>query len=167
MNYEEIQKVYRLEKNTPTLTEIPKNFFAEAGSLIESLEEKHRDSISRFFGEIIGNRRRKILLHALRTEDEKLPPTNATPDEVEFHTELVGVLARHKSRLLSQKTPQPPQALVEEKKTVSVRILRALPAMAGSGAETFGPFREGDVAELPLESAGILITQGAAEKIGV
>jgi len=166
VNYEEVQRVYRLEKNTPTLTEINDDFFAQSSSLIDSVEERHKESLARFFGEIIGSRRRKILLHALRMEDANTPPTNTTKVEEEFYKDLVAVLTRHKQKLLSTKKPlqepTPKPTPTQEKNTV--RILRALPQIVGPDGETHGPFMEGEVVNLPKQNTEILIKQGAAEK---
>ena len=128
MNYEEVQRIYRLEKNTPGLTEIPPDFFAQAGSLIESVEERHRESLAKFFGEIIGRRRRKIRLHALRMEDADLPPTNSTPLEGEFYRDLAGVLARHKQRFLSQKIEEPAPAVTSLTLAAAPEISKLTPA---------------------------------------
>jgi DNA replication initiation complex subunit (GINS family) len=166
INYGEVQRVYRLEKNTPTLTEVPNDFFAQAAALVDSVEEVHRESLSRFFSEIIANRRRKIILQAIRTEDAGMPPANVTPLESDFYREVVGVIVRHKQTLISQKAVQPPPEVERRpEETERVRVLRALPALVGPSGESLGPFREGDVVELPVENAGILIEKKVAEAV--
>jgi len=45
---------------------------------------------------------------------------------------------------------------------VKVRFLKEIPAIVGADMKTYGPFKEGDIAELPKENAEVLVKQKIA-----
>ena len=66
-----------------------------------------------------------------------------------------------------QETEQPPkeqESLPKEEKK-KIKLLHAIPKFVGRELEIYGPFEDGEIEELPLELANILIDKGKAEEI--
>lgn len=165
VSFADIQSIYRNEKNIPSLQILTKEFYSEAAELIGSLDGEHKTHIQKLVEEITVRRRNKIILHALRTPDETIPPTNILPDEEELFGDVVALIKKHQKRTLSKKPPakkQEPDTPSHE--TVSVKILQAIPEIVGSDSKTYGPFKEDSVVSLPADSARILLDKGFAEE---
>jgi len=165
ITYADIQRIFRNEGNTPTLEEIPGDFYGQVSVLLSQVEPEHRKHISKLAGEIYAKRRNKIMLHALRICDGDRMPANAIPVEKEFYLQAVDLLKNHSNKILSEKLEEKLEELakVEEKK-VKVRILKPMPAIVGSDLNNYGPFKEDDVFELPETNAVLLIKQRLAEE---
>lgn len=153
-----------MEKNSPTLQSISSDFYSQVASLLLS-EEKHRTYLEKLIEEIYGRRKNKIVLHAVRSESLESLPQNVIPLEVELYKDVVELLKKHKKLVLEQK----PQIKKEDKPVegdkITVRIVRAIPAIVGPDLNSYGPFKEDNVVELPVESAKILIERGYAEGV--
>ncbi|MGB9779090.1 MAG: hypothetical protein ACPLW8_06745, partial [Candidatus Bathyarchaeales archaeon] len=55
----------------------------------------------------------------------------------------------------------------KEHKVVVLRFLKDVPAIIGSDMKPYGPFKNEDIASLPVENAKILVKQGLAQKVEV
>lgn len=166
VSFADVQSIYRNEKNMPSLQIIPGDFFVKANALSDSLEGEHKKHLSKLLEEIILRRRNKIVLHALRVSDKVIPPTNIHPEEAEFYSDVTSLVTGYKGKFLGlkplkKKTEAPPPAT----DVVSVRIVKAIPEIVGSDSNSYGPFKEDDVVELPRDNAEILVKKGFAESI--
>ncbi|MFH1402714.1 MAG: hypothetical protein ABIH11_00410 [Candidatus Altiarchaeota archaeon] len=165
MTYSDLERIYRLEKNSTTLQEITEDFFSQAAQLVESPEvAQHRDYIKDILNEVYERRRTKILLHAARTLDKPENPKHATINELELYRRIISMLAEN-HRIIFDHKPMAEKPVDVEKKRV--RLLQAIPVIVGPDAVEYGPFKADDVVELPVESAGILLKQGVAEDVHV
>jgi len=93
LNYNDVQGIYRNEKNAPALQHVGENFYRELQEFLSQLEEEHREYMGKLVDEVIDRRRNKVLMQAMRTADS--PPLNATPEEVKLYGETVRVLERY------------------------------------------------------------------------
>jgi DNA replication initiation complex subunit (GINS family) len=158
ITYADVQRIYRSEGNTPTLEEIPADFYSQIPELLSKVEAEHKSHIIKFLGEIYTKRRNKIMLHALRTGDKNNLPRNATLQERALYTEAVDLLQKHADLLLSASTEQKHETLDKpEERLVKIRMLKPMPSIVGSDLKNYGPLKEDDVLELPESNALILI----------
>ena len=168
LNYNDVQGIYRNEKNAPALQHVSDNFYRELQEFLSQLEEEHREYMGKLVDEIIDRRRNKVLMQAMRTADS--PPLNATPEEVKLYGEVVRVLARYtEGRGQAREEGTVEEERVEVKEQVSgmvkIRILKPIPAIIGVDSKHYGPFEEGQEIEIPRETANILLGKGIAEEV--
>lgn len=165
ITYADVQRIYRTEGNTPTLGEIPEDFYNQIPELLSKVELEHKHHIIKFVGEIYTKRRNKIILHALRICDKDNPPSNITPSEKELYLDAVELIQKHSSSILLnnlKKKHEEPEKREENK--MKVRILKPMPSIMGSDLKSYGPFKEDDVLELPESNALILIKHELAKE---
>jgi len=168
LNYNEVQGIYRNEKNTPALQHVGENFYLELQEFLSHLEEEHRSYIGKLVDEIIDRRRNKVLMQAMRTADS--PPLNATAEEVTLYGEVVRVLARYREGLGQAQVEEAVEPDKEESvermgDMAKIRIIRPIPAIVGVDSKQYGPFEEGQEVEIPRETAEILLGKEIAEEV--
>jgi len=178
LNYNEVQRIYRTEKNTPALQHVGENFYRELQEFLSQLEEEHKSYMNKLIQEIIERRRNKVLMQTMRTDES--PPVNATPEETRLYNEMIELLGRYRENLSRVSVRE--EAVKEETKEsteredgkeiieredgkVKVRILQPLPAIIGADSKHYGPFEEGEEIEIPRETAEILIGKGMVEEV--
>jgi len=59
------------------------------------------------------------------------------------------------------------EAVGEEttKERIKIRLIQPLPAIICTDLQHYGPFKEGDVVEIPRQNAKILIRHGIADEV--
>jgi len=184
ITYSDIQKFYRIEKNSTSLQDIGSNFYSELGGMLEKINEKHRQSLVWFASEIYNRREQKILNRAIGSSQlgnlkENLPE-NLTPEEGEMYSEIASVLLKYRKSMLnfeklnaSKKTER--ESTGEESpdssagnlnlNLIDVEILKPMPSFIGSNLVHYGPFSDGDVISIPRDNAKILIKNEFARGI--
>ncbi|MEM4347838.1 MAG: hypothetical protein QW802_04565 [Candidatus Altiarchaeota archaeon] len=182
ITYADVQRIYRLEKNSTILEKLPDNFYIEVNFLLSQVDSEHKKYIEKIVSEIYEKRKQKILLQAIRGGDV---PVNATSKEKQLYLEILEKIENYRKAIFSdtpevvleEKKEEPKEnenrkeevkELNEEKKNsdlVKVRILAPLPAIAGYNSLSYGPFSENDEVLLPKKIAKILIERGVAVSI--
>jgi len=166
ITYADVQRVYHNESKSPTLSEIPEDFYDQIPVLLSEVGKEHEQHITKFMREIHTKRRNKIMLHALRICDKASPPVNITPKENEFYAAAVDLMQKHSKNTLHLNLEKRPKKLEDvQESLVKVRILKPMPSIVGSDLRNYGPFREDQVLELPETNAIILISKQFAEKL--
>lgn len=180
--YDELYEAWRGEKGAEDIQSLPRDFFAKLAEYIGKLKEEsrmldkrtlrgrllsqERESVLRFTEELIRARYDKIM--RLVSAGGIAPSTFFTEEEVDFYEKVapstesyLGILKNIlQGRLLRVEKKA-------KKKVLVVRVLQEIPSIVGADMKTYGPFKQEDVAALPVENARILIKQGAAEEIEV
>jgi DNA replication initiation complex subunit (GINS family) len=163
--YSDLERIYRLEKNSPTMQSIPEDFYAQALKLSETPEAaEHRENILELLNEIYERRRSKIILHAARTAGNPTEPSNALKKEAELYYNIISIVESNRRMMLEQKTGEDESSEVDVSKK-RIRLLQAIPVIIGVDAAEYGPFRADDIVELPVDNAQILVERGVAEEI--
>ncbi|OYT27303.1 MAG: hypothetical protein B6U97_01985 [Candidatus Altiarchaeales archaeon ex4484_96] len=172
LNYAQLQSIYRSEKNTPSLVHVEGDFYGGVLALVSQLEGEHRDSVERMFKDITLRRRNKVLMQVMRSLDTE--PLNALASEKKLYWALVDVV-REYHNLPSEEKPETQNINKQDKETVDrkpkmkgmlfLRLNKALPSIAGSDGENYGPFDENQEVILPEKTARVLIERGVAEEI--
>ena len=175
LNYGDLQTIYRAEKGSSSLQEIPKDFYVEMGQLLKKLEVGFFEPGKKLAEEIVAIRVGKLMRLASRTGDLE-PPKNMVSAEKETYSKLLSLVADFRQVTLgeekklefespTEEEPEKiePEAPVDDGKA-AVRMLSPMPAIVGSDMLHYGPFAEGDEVRLPRKTAKILIEKGAAEE---
>jgi DNA replication initiation complex subunit (GINS family) len=163
ISYADLERAYRLERVNPTLQKIPESLYDDARRLADNPDAgDYRDIIKEYIGKLHYHRCNKIIHYAGRASPDTKPPDNILPLELALYRRIFEAVADNKAQILQAKLEEPPQIARQE--TVKVRLKSALPAIAGADSREYGPFREDEVVELPMDIASILLERKAAEK---
>jgi DNA replication initiation complex subunit (GINS family) len=138
---------------------------------------QERRNVTRMVKELLRTRYKKILKNV--KGGQKLLPDILINEETEFLTGLLPFAEAYstfarvllqgqtpKSTIKSQLEAKPPTAEPQHKR-VTVRFIKAIPAIMGSDMKTYGPFQPEDVASVPEQNARILVKQGLAQNVEV
>lgn len=90
--------------------------------------------------------------------------TQSTSSEQSVSTASAGVPAAE-TTAPSQSSPAPAPPEPAPPSTVRLRILKSIPAFIGTDYNTYGPYNEGDVVDLPPGVAEILLVRNLAEVV--
>jgi DNA replication initiation complex subunit (GINS family) len=182
LSYDELRRIYRLEKSTSRLVDIDADFYNQLHDFVGAEREKYIKSLSEFslddardfanlkrmVEEIFLFRQKKILSLALvqsrsqSESDEKL-----ALQEEKLLAEVVTRLDEHK-RMLSglfgtqpaSKTGVPDSTGLN---TLRLKILQDVPAFIGTDMKEYGPFTPGVRVELPNAVAKLFMDRKLAE----
>ncbi len=153
-----------------------------------SLLEHEARNVERMLNELLELRYRKILKTVTRLH--KSPIELLTKEEAEMCRSFVGFEETYRQFAENLKqgeqtqipqTPQTPQAaeqvpvvkvLIKPEahvthKRLTLRFVKAIPAIMGADMKSYGPFNPEDVASLPALNAQILVKQGLAVLVDV
>jgi len=167
LTYNEIQRIYRAERRSTTLQKIPENFYSDLSEFLSKIDEENKQNINKLFNEICEMRRNKIVIHALYCADE--PPNNIITVEKPMYDEFSRLISEYNKRILVEIKNSVKESRDvdnrEKENTVKVKITRALQSIIGSDMLSYGPFKGGEIVELPVDTAKILIRQNSATKV--
>lgn len=183
MNYDDLRRIYRLEKNTSKLVRVEKNFFSELKefienerkSYLESLKEgefsKAKDFINlkKLVQEILSLREKKLLNTALiSSRTNEFFDSNLTDEELKTLKKIVQILEEHKAafnQIFSEQKKPEKKTQGKDLNKVSLRILKEVPSFIGIDMKEYGPFSAEQTIELPLKTAELLVERKLAERI--
>lgn len=178
ITYDELRRIYRLEKNTSKLVEVDEDFYESLKDFIEEQKNEYLESINDFSStkardfinlkkvteEIFAIRERKILNKALvhgRTEDpfdEKI-----SLQEKEFFNELMKIIKKHKYHIEEMFKTKEKREKPANLNNVTIRILTDVPAFIGTDMKEHGPFKEGEKTKVPTKIAKLMIDRKIAK----
>jgi DNA replication initiation complex subunit (GINS family) len=163
ISYADLESAFRRERASPILQELPVGFYSEGRQLAANPDlGEHSDAVREHLQKIYLQRVNKIIHAAGRATPDGRPPENMMAEERMLYNRIVEAVAENKAAVLDRQVE-----VVKEKSggTVKVRMKKALPAIAGSDATEYGPFKADDIAELPEDTARMLIEKDVAEEI--
>jgi len=183
ITYQEIYDILRKEKYNEALQELPRDFFKE---LAEYIADKRkllsRESDSALFSDTL-RMTRKQLDNALSVIKELLAIRERKVLNLAFAAAQTGVTKRDTDNLLeherdlfeiSVKKLEENQKLIKKRlegveqgegkdlKNLFIKFKQDIPAFLGPDGQEFGPFKEGEIANLAKEIVDILISDGKA-----
>jgi DNA replication initiation complex subunit (GINS family) len=162
IQYSDLEKAYRTERNAPTLQKLQSAFYEEARELAANPDVgDFRDKVREYLGQVYTLRANKIIHYAGRADLNTKPPENILAEEMTLYLRMVEAVSETRAAILDKKVEH---AVEAKKPTVRVRLLQALPAIAGSDNREYGPFKEDDVVELPEDNAAVLMERKIADK---
>jgi len=180
LDYDELRKIYRLEKNSARLAEVDEDFF---DSLSEFFEQQKKDylqsltdiqsskarsfsNLKKIILEIFNTREKKILNKALvASRTGELETSRMASQETETLKQLMLVLNRHQQMLdgvFGTKPGKPARQAGSDRVVVS--MTQNVPAFMGADMKEYGPFEKDKKATVPEKIASLLISRKLAEK---
>ena len=175
IDYDELRRIHRLEKNTSKLVEVEDDFIDVLELFIEEEKKKYLASLKNFSSsdareftnlkrvveEIFLMREKKILNKALISAHTKeIDGEKMATQEKSTFKKLLKVLEEHfelYESLFGEKEKR-------ESELFSVKILKDVPTFVGTDMKEYGPFSDGQVVELPAKVARLFISRKIAEE---
>jgi DNA replication initiation complex subunit (GINS family) len=213
LDFEEMRRIYRLEKSTSRLVEVPDDFFAQLNVLVEEERKKYFDSLkdlnasrARDFGNLkklvdewFVVREKKLLNSALVSAQlEETDTAHMAAEEKKVFSSLYDVLRAHRRLTKSVldanggfvSMVSPPLEIKKEKMEENekeavqdgsteplthstqpladfwpVRILSEIPSFVGTDLKEYGPYKTGQVVDLPSKIAQLFVSRKLGEKV--
>jgi len=126
-------------------------------------------NMKQFLTALIQSRYRKISERVV--QGKKIPKNHLTPEEEVIYSGLLSTCNYMKTFLKEILKGRRPKAkelqFVNKPKRILIRFLKGIPAIIGPDMKTYGPFKEEDIASLPIENVESLIKRGVAVKVDV
>ena len=168
LTYEVIRKLAMDEKAAPKLNRLPEGFFENVrvylekkGKMSEGKEDRWElDSAKRWLQDLLDLREKKLLMLAVSFVRSGTMPGDVTPEEKEFFDGIIGQMKEFNARK---------KDILEggRERLAAVAFLRDVPKFVGINMRNYGPFRKGDIANIPEDNARLLLEKGAAKKITI
>jgi len=172
ITFEFIRKIQREEMSELKLSKIPEDFYQKAKNYLEQkrkITEKKKDksaslevkNVERLLEDIFNRRETKMLNHAIITVRTDIPPQNLIGDEKEFFESAVNMLSTQRERVLNLLFKKTKLKQDFEK----IEFKDDVEEFIGVDLKKYGPFKKGNVAEIPKDNAKLLIKMKKAKKI--
>ncbi len=167
LTYETLRKIFTEERSTNKLVKLPENFFKDVKdyldkkSKLQSKEDKWElDSAKGTLEDLLEIRERKILTLAMYSARSGIVPENLTPEEKNFFDNII--------KIIKDFQKQRKKALEEKpEKMVAIAVLEDIPEFVGTDLKSYGPFKKGDIATIPEDSAKLFVQKGMAKEINI
>lgn len=165
ITFELIRKIQREERDSPQLTKLPENFFEKVSAYLEQKRKMEKEdrkvslevkNIERLVENIFDIRERKILNQAIITVRTRIPPQNMNEEEEKFFEEIVKILKERREKFF--------ESLKKERKK-KIRFKEDIVEFVGIDGKTYGPFKKGEEAEIPVENFEVLVKRGLVEEV--
>ena len=181
ISYDEIRRIYRLEKNTSKLVEIEDDFFDSLNDFIKEQKAEYLKSLKDFsvskardftnlkkmVEEIFSLREKKLLNYALvASRTGEMPSQRMPVQEKKTFDKMVAILETHKDLLNGIfNSAQQPKNKGKDLNKVSVRILKDIQSFVGSDMKEYGPFKKDATVSISYKIANLLISRKLVEKV--
>lgn len=194
LTFSDLRKIQKKEKRQEKLTELDNSFLLRVSQYLDrkkGADDREYRNAKRVFDKIIGSRQDKIVKNAKISvkSDVKSSNLNLLPREQEFFREVkqkfksysdeIDNIIEGDSETVENIEPDDQIKKTEKKHEKSggeteesteegynmVKIVSKVPEFMGTDLESYGPFEEGEEAEIPEENAEILVNRGSAEKV--
>jgi DNA replication initiation complex subunit (GINS family) len=183
--YEELFVAWRFEVEHDEIGDFSSDFFGRLADYVARIKresrmldkkgvkagllEREMEHVQRMISELVWARYGKLI--SLLKAGQKLPSDLLAAEEAalfanfgsfidSYHNFVDKLLQGHVSNVVVGKAHEP-------HKRVTLRFLKAIPAVVGVDMKTYGPFLAEDVGSVPVDNAKILIKRGLAEKVEV
>ncbi len=184
VTFETLREVQRREKKSEKLAELNEDFYSWVKEYFKRTEKGDSAELrnaKNIFDDIIDRREKKILNQALRTVRlrERTNTKVMASSEKELFESLIGLLGNFREKIdlntekfelkeMKKDAPEDIEELIEKEKEttaeyVKIKILEDVnEEIVGSDMKEYGPFKSGDIIELPSENANLFIEKGKA-----
>jgi DNA replication initiation complex subunit (GINS family) len=175
IDYDELRRIHRLEKNTSKLVEVDDDFIDSLQAFVEEEKKKYLASLKNFSAsdareftnlkrvveEIFLMRQKKLLNKALiSSRTKEVDGEKMSTQEKEAFRKLLRILEDQFSfyeSLFGEKEKR-------EAEMVSLKILKDVPTFVGTDMKEYGPFSDGEEVELPAKIAKLFLSRKIAEE---
>jgi DNA replication factor GINS len=183
--YDELFAAWRFEVENDELGGLSADFYARVADYVRRIKEESRmldkkatkaglleremAHVQRIVDELLWARYRKLV--KMLTENQKVPADLLAAEEAELCADFLSFVEAYQSfakKLLQGQVSEVAMAKPHKvHKRVTLRFLKAIPAVVGVDMKTYGPFLAEDVGSVPVENAKILVKRGLAEAVEV
>jgi len=178
--YDELYEVWKKEKETLEIQQLPKNFYAKIAAYIKKMKEENRmldkktakaklldsefENVKIMVNELFEFRYRKLREKAFARET--VARDALTEEEKKLYGEVLPLAEAYKAFSKDVLRGHLSKAEKAAKQTMMIlRFVQEIPALVGSDMKTYGPFAPEDIATLPPENARVLIKKGVAVEV--
>ena len=169
LNYSRLREMQRSEMASSELCTVEEGFYAELKEFLEAkrteavsssnlLVIKEYENLRKIAKAIVGKRTEKVVLLALRGRKEA---SGMTREEAHFLSKIAGIIEENDAEMA---------VLFEEgeghgkKDNIKrVKFIKDMDPYKGLDEKVYGPFRTGEIAQLPLDEAQWLLKEKIAE----
>jgi DNA replication initiation complex subunit (GINS family) len=188
--YSELYAAWQREIDDPVLQPLPADFYSQVSDYIRRINEETRaldkkaikgvlleqelKNVKRIVKQLIWLRYKKLV--KLVQKGQKLPSDLLTAEEAQLSKGYLPFVEGYRAFAQTLLQGQPQKTSLEKpveqpvelpQKRVTLRFVKAIPAVMGGDMKTYGPFAPEDVASVPVENAKILVKQGFAVVVDV
>ncbi len=178
MDYDEIRRIHRLERNTSKLVPLSENFYNELNDFVKDQRENYLDSLKEFspnkardftnlkkmIEEIFSLREKKVITKALISSRTKESSLEGMPlPEKKLFEKLLSLLNSH-NELMEGFFQGKSVNRQKDLNIVSVKILSEIPSFVGTDMKDYGPFSKDQIVSLPYAVAKLLVSRSMAER---
>jgi len=166
LSYEALRKMVNEEKTNQKMIELPDGFFEEVTTYLENKRRMSEtkedsweyDSAKRLLQDLLDKRESKIVNLALFHIRSGADPGKLGKEEREFFDYIVsGIRSFRKNMKESVEGEMEPM--------LTIGFLADAPEFVGMDERNYGPFRKGDVVNIPKDNANLFVTKGLARPI--
>ncbi len=178
VSYDEIRRIYRLEKNTNKLVDVEDDFFDSLNEFM--LEEKKRyldglrnlssskardfSNLKKMVEEIFLIREKKLLNKALIcSRTGELSEGRLANQEKKTLDAMLRVLESHRA-FLGEVFSDGKSKEKEDLGNVNIVLLKDVPSFIGADMKEYGPFEKDSEIELPSKIANLLVSRKLARE---
>lgn len=181
LDYDEIRKIYRLEKNTSKLVEVKDDFFDSLTEFLVKEKQSYFDSmkdldftkaraftnLKKMVEEILSLRQKKILSKALISSKTSEPNNELmAEEEKKMFIQILKVLEEHNSLIQSVFIGKQNKSIKEKDlNKVLVKVLSEIPSFIGTDMKEYGPFKKNQTVKLPSKIAKLFVSRNIGEKL--
>lgn len=192
LTYESLYEILRNEKYKKELQNLDDDFFRHITKYMEEKalmlnSQKSKDSIfasqqkaakeidntKRIVKELYEIREKKLMeIARLNARSQNRIEPKMVKEEADLYNSLLTIITRFREGILDnmlegkkpeiQESPQKPAQAQENK---MIRFVHAVPKFVAEDLRTYGPYDDGDMANLPEKSAKVLVKAGRAENL--
>jgi DNA replication initiation complex subunit (GINS family) len=180
--YAELCAAWQQELEAAQLGRLPSDFYVRTADYVRRIKEETRmldkkalraillehelQNVKRMLRELVWARYEKLV--KVVGEGQKVPSDLLTVEEAEICAGYVSFAEAYQKFAMNLLQGQVSKVnVVKAHKRVTLRFVKAIPAVIGADMKAYGPFMVEDVASLPVENAKILVKQGLAVAVEV
>ncbi len=182
LNYIELRRLQQEEKSSAALVMVPTDFYGQVDAMLKAKKDtlgkshtimdiREYENTAKIVREIHSMRQQKIILRALRLGTHN-DTGGMTVEEHHLYDQVCAILEDSKSRFesnFSEKTVSGAAQSGPNGGTSSlkkVRFLKEVAAFTGLDNNVYGPFKPGEIGELPESETSALLKARIAEQPG-
>lgn len=170
LNYSKLRELQRSETANAELCRLEEDFYFRLREFLATRKEaalsgndllsiKEYENVKKIAGSLVEKRMEKIVLAALRGKGEV---AGLTSEEEEFLSRLASTIKENQEKMhgLLEEGPEGADGNIKK-----IKLLKDITPYKGLDNRTYGPFKSGEVAEVPVEEAKFLLREGTAEML--
>ncbi len=183
VSFDELRRIYRLEKNTSNLVEVEEDFFNALNEFIKIEKQRYLESLKKDFNEssardftnlkkiveeLFSLREKKLLNKALTaSRTNELNETHMSLQEKEMYRKLIKVLNNYNELLVEifNGEAEKNDSKRKDLNNLSIRMISDVPSFVGTDMNEYGPFKKGETVSLPFNIAKLFLSRNLGEKI--